>query len=102
MRSSKSFGFVCLILFLLLSACSNEGNAEGEEKANEQTSEEQQHAAAVDPAKIEPLDYGEKTRLEIEAPASEEATMLPLKRAIDQADELNADYLWFSLRKKDH
>ena len=33
MRSSKGFNVVCLILFLLLSACSNEGNAEGEESA---------------------------------------------------------------------
>lgn len=102
MRSFKGFGFVCLILFLLLSACSNEGKAEGEEKTKEETTEEEQQAASADPAEIELLDYGEKMGLELEAPASEEATTMPLKGEIDQADELNEDYLWVVLRKRDH
>src|SRR5690625_19859 len=102
MRRSKSCGIVCLIIFLLLSACSNEGNGEGEEKTKEETTEEEKQTASADPAKIELLDYGEKMGLEIEAPASEEATMMPLKGEIDQADELNEDYLWVILRKKDH
>src|SRR5699024_3055175 len=84
------------------SACSNEGNAEGEEKTKEETTEEEKQTASADPAKIELLDYGEKMGLEIEAPASEEATMMPLKGEIDQADELNENYLWVIHRKKDH
>src|SRR5699024_3484751 len=77
-------------------------NAEGEEKTKEGTTEEEKQTASADPAEVELLDYGEKMGLEIEAPASEEATMMPLKGEIDQADELNEDYLWVVLRKRDH
>src|SRR5699024_6410441 len=66
------------------------------------TTEEEKQAASADPVEIELLDYGEKMGLELEAPASEEATTMPLKGEIDQADELNEDYLWVVLRKRDH
>src|SRR5699024_4502939 len=83
-------------------ACSNEGTAEGEEKTKEETTEEEKQTASADAAEVELLDYGEKMGSVIEAPASEEATMMPLKGEIDQADDLNEDYLRVDLRKRDY
>src|SRR5699024_9218376 len=53
MRSFKAFGIVSLILFLLLSAGSNEGNAEGEDKTKDGTTEGEKQAASADPVEIE-------------------------------------------------
>src|SRR5699024_2203014 len=62
----------------------------------------EQEVASANRADIHTLEYGDQMGLELYPPKNKAATTMPLQGEIDESDELNEDYVWVVIRKKDH
>src|SRR5699024_4423049 len=94
---------VCFSLLIIISACAvleNETNNKTEQPSVEDSKE--QKVASANRADIHTLEYGDQMGLELYPPKNKVATSMPLQGEIDESDELNEDYVWVVIRKKDH
>lgn len=102
MHGRRFVGISFLVVFILLAACSDENNAENNGNNEKEETEENEEETSEEPVEMETLDYGDEYGLEVDPPAEEVNTELPVKGTIDETDELADDDVWVHIRKKDN
>lgn len=99
MRQRYILGVISLLL-LVLTACNSDTDAENESN-NDQAEEEEVVEEDVDPADIEWTDYGEEMGFTMDVPPSEVATTFSLNGTVEEVSQLQEDYVWVIIRKKE-
>src|SRR5699024_1356431 len=92
---------ISLIMISLFAACqSGEDADDPEAKPQEETVEAEaaESSESSEPADVDITEFGDEIGLSLSELSSEVETVFPLEGKIEQADELNDDYVWVTIQ----
>lgn len=99
MKKTYTFGLISLIMLSLFAACQSGEDADESEVKPQEEAVEAEAAETTEPVAVEISEFGEEVGLTLEELSSEVETVFSLEGTIEQADELNDDYLWVTIQK---
>lgn len=99
MRKKYILALMSLIMLVLGAACQSNDEVDNDKAEQPKEEVEAKATKTAEPVEIELTEFGEQVGLSFNAPPSEVETVLPFEGTIDQAGELNDDYLWVTVQK---
>jgi len=98
MRKTYTLGLLSLFILLVLVACQSNNDTDESETNPQEETVETEAAASSEPADVDITEFGDEIGLSLTELSSEVETVLPIEGTIEQADELNDDYVWVTIQ----